>query len=164
MAQLVKNLLAMWEISVRFLGWEDPLEKGKATHSSILARRSRTRLSDFHLSLVMEKSPVTTGEVCSGKPCWAPLSSQLGPLWLVSSSGMKGRGRGVEAEVASGLSVHSTLHHQRTRQAESDDSLLKSKETSFSEALSTLSLILTYFDWVMSSLLKKFIFTYLSGS
>ena len=121
-------------------------------------------MTDFDLSLVMEKSPVITGEVCSGEPCWAPLSSQLGPLWLVSSSGMKGRGRGVEAEVASGLSVHSTLHHQRTRQAQSDDSLLKSKETSFSEALSTLSLILIYFDWVMSSLLKKFIFTYVSGS
>ena len=36
MAQLVKNLLAMWEIYVRSLGWEDPLEKGKATYSSIL--------------------------------------------------------------------------------------------------------------------------------
>ena len=35
-AQLVKNLPAMWETWVRFLGWEDPLEKGKATHSSIL--------------------------------------------------------------------------------------------------------------------------------
>ena len=36
-AQLVKNPPAMWEIWVRSLGWEDPLEKGKATHSSILA-------------------------------------------------------------------------------------------------------------------------------
>ena len=36
MAQLVKNLPAMWETWVRSLGWEDPLEKGKATHSSIL--------------------------------------------------------------------------------------------------------------------------------
>ena len=34
MAQLVKNLPAMWETWVRSLGWEDPLEKGKATHSS----------------------------------------------------------------------------------------------------------------------------------
>ena len=34
--QLVKNLPAMWETWVRSLGWEDPLEKGKATHSSIL--------------------------------------------------------------------------------------------------------------------------------
>ena len=37
MAQLVKNLPAMQETWVRSLGWEDPLEKGKATHSSILA-------------------------------------------------------------------------------------------------------------------------------
>ena len=36
MAQLVKNPPAMWETWVRSLGWEDPLEKGKATHSSIL--------------------------------------------------------------------------------------------------------------------------------
>ena len=39
MAQLVKNPPAMWETWVQSLGWEDPLEKGKATHSSILAWR-----------------------------------------------------------------------------------------------------------------------------
>ena len=38
-AQLVKNLPAMRETWVRSLGWEDPLEEGKATHSSILAWR-----------------------------------------------------------------------------------------------------------------------------
>ena len=38
-AQLVKNLPAMWETWVPFLGWEDSLEKGKATHSSIPAWR-----------------------------------------------------------------------------------------------------------------------------
>ena len=38
-AQLLKNLPAMPETSVRSLGWEDLLEKGKATHSSILAWR-----------------------------------------------------------------------------------------------------------------------------
>ena len=37
MAQLLKNLPAMWETWLWSLGWEDPLEKGKATHSSILA-------------------------------------------------------------------------------------------------------------------------------
>ena len=59
-AQLVKNPPAMQETSVQSLGWEDPLEKGKATHSSILAWRiswtvqsmgvtkSGTQLSDFH--------------------------------------------------------------------------------------------------------------------
>ena len=61
---MVKNLLAMWEICVWYLGWEDPLEKGKVTHSSILAWRipwtgepgglqsvesqSWTWLSEFH--------------------------------------------------------------------------------------------------------------------
>ena len=39
MAQLVKNLPAMWETWVQSLGQEDPLEKGMATHSSILAWR-----------------------------------------------------------------------------------------------------------------------------
>ena len=38
-AWLVKNLPEMWEAWVRSLGWEDPLEKGKPTHSSILAWR-----------------------------------------------------------------------------------------------------------------------------
>ena len=38
-AQLVKNLPAVWETWFQSLGWEDPLEKGKATHSSILAWR-----------------------------------------------------------------------------------------------------------------------------
>ena len=57
---LVKNLPAMWETWVQSLGWEDPLGKGKVTHTSILAwripwtvqsmgdARSKTRLSDFH--------------------------------------------------------------------------------------------------------------------
>ena len=38
-AQLLKNLSAMQEIWVCSLGWEDPLEKGKAIHSSLLASR-----------------------------------------------------------------------------------------------------------------------------
>ena len=59
--QLVKNLAVMQETWVRSLGWEDPREKEKATHSSILAWRipwtveivrgvakSWTRLRDFH--------------------------------------------------------------------------------------------------------------------
>ena len=58
-AQLVKNLLAMWETWVWALGWEDLLEKGKAMHSSVVAwtipwttvhgvAKSQTWLSDFH--------------------------------------------------------------------------------------------------------------------
>ena len=58
-AQLVKNPLVVRKTWVQSLGWEDPLEKGTATHSSILAWRipwttvygvakSRTQLSDFY--------------------------------------------------------------------------------------------------------------------
>ena len=39
MAQLVKNPSTMWETWVQSLGWENPLEKATATHSSILAWR-----------------------------------------------------------------------------------------------------------------------------
>ena len=39
MAQIVKNLPGMWETWVQSLGWEDPLEEGMATYSSILAWR-----------------------------------------------------------------------------------------------------------------------------
>ena len=57
---MVKNLPAMKETWVQSMDWEDPLEKGKATHFRILAWRihglsivhgvakSRTQLSDFH--------------------------------------------------------------------------------------------------------------------
>ena len=37
MAQMVKNMPAMWETWVRSLGWEDPLEESMATHSSTVA-------------------------------------------------------------------------------------------------------------------------------
>ena len=61
-AQLVKNPPAMQETPVGSLGWKDPLEKGKATHSSILAWRipwtaltmgseSPAHLNDFHFAL-----------------------------------------------------------------------------------------------------------------
>ena len=39
MAQMVKNLPAMQQTWVQSLGWEDPLKKGMATHSGILAWR-----------------------------------------------------------------------------------------------------------------------------
>ena len=41
MAQLAKKLPVMQETWVQSLGWEDPLEEGKATHSSVLAWRIR---------------------------------------------------------------------------------------------------------------------------
>ena len=62
-AQLLKNPPAMQETWVRSLGWEDPLEKAKATHSSILAWRipwivhgvtkSWIQLSDLHFQEVV---------------------------------------------------------------------------------------------------------------
>ena len=64
-AQLVKNPPVMQETCVPSLGWEDPLEKGTATHCRILAWRipwtiqsmgvakSRTRLSDFHFDTIL---------------------------------------------------------------------------------------------------------------
>ena len=45
--QLVKNSPAMQKALVRFLGWEDPLKKGMATHTSILAWR--IPLTEAHL-------------------------------------------------------------------------------------------------------------------
>ena len=39
MAQIVKNLPAIWKTWVLSLGWEDPLEDGMATHSIVLAWR-----------------------------------------------------------------------------------------------------------------------------
>ena len=39
-AQMVKSLPTMWEVQVQSLGWDDPLEKGMATHSSILSWES----------------------------------------------------------------------------------------------------------------------------
>ena len=48
MAQLVKNLPAMWETWVRSLRWEDFLEKGKATHSSVLAWRIPWTVNKLH--------------------------------------------------------------------------------------------------------------------
>ena len=52
-AQLIKNLPAMRETWVRSLGWEDPLEKGKAAHSSILAWRiPRTAYKSVELQKV----------------------------------------------------------------------------------------------------------------
>jgi len=71
-AQLVKDPPAMWEAWVQSLGWEDPLEKGKAPHSGVLAWRipwtvqsmgsqSRTPLSDFHFHFqaLTKDCPVT---------------------------------------------------------------------------------------------------------
>ena len=46
-AQLVKNPPAMWETWVQFLVWEDSLEKGTATHSSVLPWRIPSMYSSW---------------------------------------------------------------------------------------------------------------------
>ena len=51
-AQLVKNPPTMWETWVQSLGWEDPLEKGMAAHSCILAWRIPGTLSSVGLQRV----------------------------------------------------------------------------------------------------------------
>ena len=53
-AELVKNPPAMQETWVRSLGWEDPLEKGKATHSNVLVWRIPWTIQSGH------KEPDTT--------------------------------------------------------------------------------------------------------
>ena len=83
MAQMVKNLPSMREIWVRPLGWEDPLEEGMATHSSIIAWRtpwtgepgrphhrvtkSWTRLTDFHFSSYLLKNYQKKREIIKRK-------------------------------------------------------------------------------------------------
>ena len=59
-AQSVKNLPAVQETQVRFLGWEDPLEKELATHSSILAWKISGQRSLMHCSPWDQKELDTT--------------------------------------------------------------------------------------------------------
>ena len=70
-AQMVKNLPAMQETCVQSLGWEDPLEEGMATHSSVLSGLS---------SLSASVSPDTRRPVRSS----GPSLSQVLWLWLTS--------------------------------------------------------------------------------
>ena len=61
-AQMVKNLPAVQETQVRFLRWKDPLEKGMATHSSILAWRIPwTEQPDGLWSMGYKESDMTEG-------------------------------------------------------------------------------------------------------
>ena len=79
-AQLVKNLPAIWETWVRSLVWEDPLEKGKATHSSILAWRmpwtiQLERVRVRHNWLAFPESSVGKESTCNARdPSSIPVS------------------------------------------------------------------------------------------
>ena len=67
-AQLVKNLPAMWETLVQFLGWEDSLEKGMTTHSSILAwripRDGKESDTTVNFTFIKFPSSVDTKRIC----------------------------------------------------------------------------------------------------
>ena len=70
MAQLVKNLPAMQKTWVRSLSWKDPLEKGKATHSSIPAWRIAWTVSPWGLTESDRPDPLSLSffrAVVSGK-------------------------------------------------------------------------------------------------
>ena len=60
MAQLVKNPSAMRETWVQCLGWEDPLEKEKATHSSMLAWRIPRTVQAMGLQKVRHNGATST--------------------------------------------------------------------------------------------------------
>ena len=66
-AHLVKNLPAMQETWVRSLGWDDPLEKGMATHSSILAWRTPwTTVGlklNIHKTKIMASGAITSWQI-----------------------------------------------------------------------------------------------------
>ena len=88
MAQLVKNLPEMRETWVQSLGWEDPLEKERATHSSILAWRIQGRKeSDTtkRVSLTHSWRPhiphsLSGSEGLGGSKCI--LYDLAGPYWM----------------------------------------------------------------------------------
>ena len=81
-AQLVKSLLAVWETWVRSLVWEDPLEKGKATYSSILTWRISWGCKE--LDMTERLSPVVACTVMGLRLCLrnSELKNKAQFLWL----------------------------------------------------------------------------------
>ena len=90
-AQLVKNTSVMWETWVQSLGWEDPLEKGKAAHSSILAWRIPWIISPWchEDSVTTEGLPLSLVILIPFTPSSNPQSSSfffvVVPLYLGAS-------------------------------------------------------------------------------
>ena len=89
-AQLVKNPPAMWETWVWFLDWEDPREKGIATHSSILAWRIPRTIQSMGLQRVGQDSVIFLihyVRLKSSSKCWStPKSSFAPPNYLTCTS------------------------------------------------------------------------------
>ena len=73
-AQRVKNLPAMQETQVQSLNWEDPLEKGIATHSSILAWRIPWTEEPGGLQSMGSQNLDTTEQVTLTRDLWWPVS------------------------------------------------------------------------------------------
>ena len=73
-AQTVKNLPAMQETQVQSLSWEDPLEKGIATHSSILAWRIPWTEEPGGLQFMGSQKLDTTEQVTLTRGLWWPVS------------------------------------------------------------------------------------------
>ena len=98
--QRLKRLPAMWETWVQSLGWEDPLEKEMATHSSILAWRmpwteelggqvakSPTRLSDFTFTFTIKRSEIENNRKLQPSPFQKQHSNfQKHPAFLIPHS------------------------------------------------------------------------------
>ena len=83
MAPGVKNLPAMWETQVQSLGWKDPLEKGMATHSSILAWRIPWTEEPGGLYSPWGRKELDTTEqiTLSLSLGWTPLDLLMGWIW-----------------------------------------------------------------------------------
>ena len=90
-AQLVKNLPATWETWVPSLGWEDPLEKGKAIHSSILAREFHGPYSPWYWKESDMTDQLSLLILCfkNQSSCWVhsklPVHSTSGLPWGIST-------------------------------------------------------------------------------
>ena len=87
-AQMVKNLHAMRETWVRSLGWEDPLEKGITTHSSILAWRLHGQRSLGTVHKLGQEPSLLTGRQSAQRPSLKPCphiqsKGPTFPLWLL---------------------------------------------------------------------------------
>ena len=77
MAQMIKNLPAMQETWVQPLGWEDPLEKGMATHSNILACRTPWTEESGGLQYMDSQSPTKLKRLTPSLSKWKLKSLSL---------------------------------------------------------------------------------------
>ena len=81
MAQTIKNLPVMQETWIRSLGWEDSLEEGMATHSSILVKNlpamQKTRIQSLGWEDPLEKEMATHSSTLAWKIPWTEVPDRL---------------------------------------------------------------------------------------